>query len=202
MSQAQRTLSLLKTELGPEPAQVLIDHFYAALSNHYLSVGGSSGFDQEGYFFDEARVASTAQPYPGKITWSLRRRRDGSLLTVIASGEGATWQDSAQRFFINVQTSALAGAPREFVHRSTFMYFGPSLAGEYWFGRVRVSGHAPEAVIQLMHDGRRQRLADDLRSSVGADVINGRRGRRGGLRRAAGPEERAAERGQDSSSMA
>jgi hypothetical protein len=137
--QSMQTLSLLLQEIEGDSAERVVDQFNAALHYNYTSLSGMSGIDADGYLRSEVRVSTSGGRYPGDITWVLKRRLNGTLVSVTASGFGERWTESAQRFFSDVLASALANATKPFVHRRPFLYFGPNLSGEYWFRQIRVA---------------------------------------------------------------
>ncbi len=141
---SREVLHLLKDTISGEGAQRLVDQFNAELNRSYSSLSGSVGFDSEGLYRTEARVFSDSGPYQGRLTWILRRAVDGSVVSVTVSGEGAQWRESAEEFFRQVLSNALADRQEIFPHRKVFQYFGPLLGGEYWFGNVRVAPLHPD----------------------------------------------------------
>lgn len=149
-------LSLLSEPITGEGAQRLVDQFDAALNHTYSSMTGSVGVDADGLYRSEVQVSSDEGRYPGRITWVLKRRLDGTVVAVTATGAGSKWRESAQDFFRQVLANALADKQEPFAHRRTFHYFGPHLAGEYWFGKVRVAPLRPD---------------DDTPSAVGLERV-------------------------------
>lgn len=137
-------LQLLADAIHGEAAQRLIDQFNAEFHRAYNSLSGSVGFDSSGLYRSEARVASDIGPYPGKLTWVIKRTREGAVVSVEVTGEGGRWRESAEAFFRKVLSNTLTDRCERFVHRTVFHYFGPNLAGEYWFGQVRVAPFHPD----------------------------------------------------------
>lgn len=129
--------------LAGDAQQEFFDHFNAALRGTD-SLGGSSGFNDDGSFEVKLDCVFPVGNSHAWLRWQWIRSPDGSVdwLEVVPEGEAPPptgWEDAAREFVMRVLVLALQKKRAEFYTRNLYCYIGVNLDGEYWFRGMRVA---------------------------------------------------------------
>lgn len=141
----------MKIELNLPPGsrqETFRKHLNSEIRKKLKGFSGSARTQPDGLFESTIQGLFTFEQGEINLIWRLIRLPDGSLPYIEVEVEEAPaefdWEHAIQAFVISILTSSLAERQQKFFRRLLFIYIGPQLDGEYWFGRVRFAPAWPE----------------------------------------------------------